>query len=129
MVQYDHLANLLNHLVNSRKVRKSKCEFRPFNKLMLAVLKVMEKNGYIKKFEGVKDSRGGVIKIELGNLNFCKAIKPRFNVKKGGFNKYTRRFLPARNFGIIIVSTNKGILTHKEAVEKDLGGRLLAYCY
>ncbi|MBU2496887.1 MAG: 30S ribosomal protein S8 [Nanoarchaeota archaeon] len=129
MVQYDHLANLLNHLVNNKKVRKYKCEFKPLNKLVVAVLEVMKKNGYIKDFLVKKDSTGGVLEIEIGNLNLCRAIKPRFNVKGDSYDKYIRRFLPSRNLGIIIVSTNKGLLTHREAIEKGVGGKLIAYCY
>jgi small subunit ribosomal protein S8 len=45
------------------------------------------------------------------------------------FDKFEKRYLPARGFGIIIVSTNKGIMTLEEAKEKRIGGRLLAYCY
>lgn len=129
MAQFDHLANLLNHMVNSKKVRKYKCEFRPSNALMLSVLDIMKEHKYVKDYKLEKNSRGNIIEIEIGSLNHCKAIKPRFNVKKDGFSKYVRRFLPSRNLGIIIISTNKGLLTHKEALEKDLGGKLIAYCY
>lgn len=128
-MQTDHLANLLNHIVNNKRVRKKNCEFRPSNKLMLSILDMMKKHKYIKDFKETKDSRGGIVEIEIGILNFCKAIKPRFNVKKDGYDKYVRRFLPARNLGIILVGTNKGLLTHEEAIEKGIGGRLLAYCY
>ena len=129
MVQYDHLASLLNHILNNKRVRKVRCEFRPSNKLMLSVLEILKKQKYIKAFKENKNSRGGFIEIELGTFNYCRAIKPRFNVKRDSYDKYIRRFLPARNLGIIIVSTNKGLLTHKEAMEKNLGGRLIAYCY
>lgn len=129
MAQFDHLASMLNHIVNSKRVRKRSCGFRPSSKLLLKVLEIMKKEGYIKELKQVKDSRGGSLEIELGKLNFCKAIKPRFNVKKEGFDKYVRRFLPSRNLGIIIVSTTKGLMTHEEAIEKNLGGRLLAFCY
>ena len=96
---------------------------------MVAVLEVMKKNGYIKSYKVHKDSRGGYVELVLAKLNFCKAIKPRFNVKKDSYEKYIKRFLPARGLGIIIVSTNKGLLTHAEAMEKNLGGKLIAYCY
>ncbi len=89
----------------------------------------MKKNGYIKEFKAIKDSRGGYIEIEFDKLNFCKAIKPRFNVKRENLDKYVRRFLPSRNLGIIIISTTKGLMTHQEAIEKNIGGRLLAFCY
>ena len=129
MAQFDHMASMLNHIVNSKRVRKRSCEFRPSSKLLLGVLALMKKNGYIKEFKSTSDSRGGFIEIEFGKLNFCKAIKPRFNVKKENFDKYVRRFLPARNLGIIIISTTKGLMTHEEAIEKNLGGRLIAFCY
>jgi len=59
----------------------------------------------------------------------CKAIKPRFSANKIQIEKYRRRYLPARNLGIIIVSTNKGLMTHEEAMEKGIGGSLIGYFY
>ena len=49
--------------------------------------------------------------------------------KKADFEKFERRYLPAKDMGILIVSTPAGIMTHVEAKKKGLGGRLLAYCY
>jgi len=40
-----------------------------------------------------------------------------------------KRFLPARDMGILVVSTSEGVMSHHEAAEKNLGGRLLAYVY
>jgi small subunit ribosomal protein S8 len=37
--------------------------------------------------------------------------------------------LPARNFGFLILTTSDGILTHVEARERGIGGKLIAYCY
>ncbi len=65
----------------------------------------------------------------LGKVNKCGAIKPRFSVKKGGFEKFEKRYLPAKNFGMIIVSTSKGLMMHDEAKKKGLGGRLISYVY
>ena len=59
----------------------------------------------------------------------CGAIKPNFSVKKDGFEKFEKRYLPAKDFGVLIVSTSQGIMTHVEAKEKKLGGKLIAYVY
>ena len=81
-------------------------------------------------FEEVDDGKGGYIQINLiGHINKCGAIKPKYPVKNDQFEKFENRYLPAKDFGIILVSTNKGIMTHIEAKEKKIGGRLLAYCY
>ena len=57
------------------------------------------------------------------------AIKPRFAVKATEYEKFEKRYLPAKGFGILIVSTVKGLMTHYEAKQQGLGGRLIAYCY
>ena len=44
-------------------------------------------------------------------------------------DKYIRRYLPARNIGTVIISTNKGMMTHKEAAEEKIGGCVIAYFY
>ena len=42
---------------------------------------------------------------------------------------FEKRFLPAKDFGVLIISTNKGLLTQKQAKEQNVGGALVAYCY
>ncbi|MEM4702803.1 MAG: 30S ribosomal protein S8, partial [Archaeoglobaceae archaeon] len=68
--------------------------------------------------------------VELtGNINNCGPIRPRFSSKVTEYEFYERRFLPARDFGILIVSTTKGVMSQKEAKELRLGGVLLAFVY
>ena len=65
----------------------------------------------------------------MGNINKCGSIKPRYNIKKEDYEKFEKRYLPAKDFGFLIVSTSKGVMSHMEAKEKNIGGRLLAYFY
>jgi small subunit ribosomal protein S8 len=64
-----------------------------------------------------------------GRINKCRAIKPRFAVKHDDFEKFEKSFLISRDIGILIVSTTDGLMTHKLAKQKGLGGRLIAYVY
>ena len=50
-------------------------------------------------------------------------------MSKEEYEKFEKRYLPAKGFGIIIVSTPKGLMIHKEAISKVTGGKLIAYCY
>ncbi|MDP3916955.1 MAG: 30S ribosomal protein S8 [Nanoarchaeota archaeon] len=126
----DVLANTLNNLYMASKEGKSESIARPVSKLMMTVLQIMHDNGYIGSFEAVDDGKGKFVKINIaGSLNKCGVVKPRFPVKLDEFEKFEKRYLPAKNFGIIIVSTSNGIMTHIEAKEKKLGGRLIAYIY
>jgi len=126
----DPIADGLIAVKNSDKASKKECLYRPASKLFGEILKVMQAKGYISSYEFVEDGRDGLYKIGLfGKINECRAIKPRHAVKKNKFEKFEKRYLPARDVGLIVVSTPKGVLGHKEAKEKGLGGRLIAYVY
>ncbi|MAG21990.1 MAG: 30S ribosomal protein S8 [Candidatus Diapherotrites archaeon] len=130
MTMIDPIADALINLKNSDVASKKECVFRPASKLLGEILKVMQKKGYISTFEFVDDGREGIYRIELtGKINQCRAIKPRYAVKKSEFEKYEKRYLPAKDIGLLIVSTPKGVVTHREAKEQGTGGRLLAYIY
>ena len=128
MTVRDWLSSMLNDIINCKKAGKKETVMIPSSKLILAVLKIMKDKEYIEDFTVEEDKFKKII-IKIGKINKCGAIKPRFFVKKDQFEKYIKRYLPARHMGILIVSTNKGIMTHQEAIENGLGGSLLAYCY
>jgi small subunit ribosomal protein S8 len=126
----DILANTLSKILNAEKTSKTECLIKPSSKIVKKVLEVLKEKLYIGNFVEITDNRGNVLKINLiGRVNNCNVIKPRYSVKVEQFEKYEKRYLPAKGFGIIIISTNKGIMTLDEAKDKKIGGRLLAYCY
>ena len=63
------------------------------------------------------DEKAKTVTVKIIKLNECRAIKPRYYVGVDAVDKYLRRFLPSRNFGTHVVSTNKGMLGHKETVK------------
>lgn len=130
MVMNDPLANVLSHVLNCEKLGRTECTAKPVSKQMLNVLKILQEQRYLGEVSVIEDGKGNIVNIPLiGKINNCGVIKPRFTVKKDNYIKFEKRFLPARDFGILVVSTSKGIMTHSQAIEKGLGGRLLAYCY
>lgn len=130
MAKPDTLADALTSIKNSDAVSRKECIIRPASKVLGEVLRVMQKHSYISTYELVDDGRQGIYKVELlGKINECSAVKPRYAVKKDEFEKYEKRYLPSRDVGMLIVTTPKGIMTHNDAKEKNLGGRLVAYIY
>jgi small subunit ribosomal protein S8 len=126
----DPLADALTNLRNNELQVNDHCTISPASKLIGQVLSTMQKENYIDEFEYIDDNKAGKFEVELdGNINQCGVIKPRHAVKKDEFEKFEKRYLPAKNFGILIVTTPEGIMTHKEAKERGIGGRLLAYMY
>ena len=126
----DSLADMFSQVLNCERTGKDFCTVKPITKTMKKALDIMKDNKYIGEYEVVEDGKGGFLKINLlGKINKCGIIKPRFTVGADEIEKFEKRFLPAKNFGIIIISTNKGMTTNKEIAKKSIGGRLIAYCY
>jgi len=130
MVLNDPLANVLASIVNYEKVGKKELEIKISSKMIKNVLSILKDHLYIGEYNSTIDNRGESLKINLlGNVNRCGVIKPRFSVKKDGYEKFEKRFLPARGFGFLIVSTPQGLMIHEDAKVKNVGGRLIAYIY
>ena len=126
----DPLANVLSFIKNYEKLGRTELFTSNNSKVIRIILKILQDELYIGSFEEVDDGKGKVIKINLlGKINKIGVIKPRFAVKKTDFEKFEKRFLPARGFGILIISTPQGIMTNVKAKELGIGGKLLCYCY
>lgn len=125
----DPLSDALSTIKNAEDVGKPECAIKA-SKLVGSVLKVMKDKGYIKEFEFIDDGKSGLFKVHLkGKINKCGVIRPRHAVNSAEFEKWEKRFLPARGFGSIILTTSEGVMTHSEAREHNIGGQLLAYVY
>lgn len=126
----DPLANVLSHINNAEHQGKRVVNTKSNNKFIREVLLLLQNNQYLGSHEVVKEPRGSKLVINLlGTINTCGAVKPRFSVDRDEYEKFEKRFLPAKGFGILVMSTSNGLMTHEQAKEKGLGGRLIAYCY
>ena len=126
----DPLAAALTKIVNAERVGKKEVLIKPASSILKRILGIMNDHQFLGSFEEIEDGKGNVLRVNLlGNINKCGVIKPRFSTKSHEFEKWERRFLPAKDFGIIVVSTPQGMMTHTQAKEKSTGGRLLAFCY
>jgi small subunit ribosomal protein S8 len=126
----DPLANALSLIKNAEIKGKGTCTIQPSSKLIGGVLNLLKEKGYIGEFEYVEDGKAGVFQVKLtGNINNCGVIKPRYPVKRDDLEKWESRYLPARDFGLLILTTTQGIISHNEAKKSGIGGKVLAYVY
>ena len=121
----DIVADGINKIMNAKRARKKEVVINIYSKLLLEVLNIAKREDYIKNYKIDKTK----LIVEIGKLNECKAIKPRFYIKGEKIDKYIRRFLPSRKIGILIISTNQGLLTQHEAEQEKIGGSLIAYFF
>jgi small subunit ribosomal protein S8 len=121
----DIVADALNQMMNAVKARKTEVVVEHYSKLFTSILAIAKLRGYVEEYRVENNS----LKIKLGKLNGCKAIKPRLLVKSKDIDRYVARYLPARNIGVIVISTSQGLMTHQTAQDKKIGGSLVAYLY
>ena len=126
----DPLGDALSNLKNNESIGNPRAVIKPASKLIGKVLKVMQDQGYIGEYQLIEDGRAGKFDVKLiGKINKCGVIRPRFPVGKTDYEDYEGRYLPARGFGVVVVTTPMGVMSHAEAKGKGVGGRLLAYVY
>jgi len=126
-MSHDVVADALNMIRNANKAKKESLVINRISNLLIEVLKIMKQEGAVKKYK--INGKEKSIEVTIGELSECNAIKPRFTVNKDQIERYRRRYLPSRDMGTLIISTNKGLVTHQEASEEKIGGCLIAYFY
>ena len=130
MVGNDSLSNALSGVDNAERVGHLTHTVSPASNEIGSVLEVFYDRGYVAGFEYVDDGKAGVFEVELkGAINECGSVKPRYSVKVDDLEKWEKRYLPARDYGTIIVTTSDGVMSHYEAREKGIGGQIIAYVY
>ncbi len=124
------LSNLFASLQNAELRNKKECTVIPASKLASEVLKVLQKRRYIGEFEHIDDGVGGKLRVQLmGRINRCGVISPRFPVRSAKLVDWEHRYLPAVGVGTLIISTPQGVMSHVQAQEKKIGGRLIGFVY
>ena len=129
-MQQDTLNDALVSLRHADQQGKGKVGLAPTSRLIGEVLRIFREHQYIEDFAFVPGGKGGTYEVTLSRrINSCGVIKPRVSVRGREVERYEARFLPAQDFGILLLSTNQGVMSHAKARELKIGGRLLAYVY
>lgn len=130
MSMNDTLANAMSQILNAERIGRTECTIKNISKITEIIIEILKENGFVGEYSLTNNVKGKFITVKLlGKINKCGAIKPRFPVKLDEYKKFEKRYLPATDFGVIIVSTSKGMMTHNKAIDQKLGGKLIAYCY
>ena len=128
-MRHDPLADTFAIIKNTEGIGRKEC-IVPASKVIKGVLNVMKKEKYIEDFGFIEDGKGGHIRLKLmGRVNDCNVIKPRFSISSRDTIKWEKKFLPADEIGILILTTSRGIMNQREAVKQKTGGKLLGFVY
>ena len=121
----DIIADALNKIMNAKRAGKKNVVINRHSRLLVLFLAIAKLKGYIADYK----LEGRELHVQIGKLVACCAIKPRYMVTIKEIDEYISMYLPAKNIGLIIVSTSKGLMSHYTSIEKNIGGSLIAYFY
>ena len=127
---HDPLADAMCVMKNAEFAGKRYVIVPTASKLIGICLRILQANGWIGEFEFIDDGRTGKFRVQLlGRINKCGVIKPRSPVKATKIEVIEKRYLPAVNFGMILISTSMGVMSQTDAKKHNIGGRLILFIY
>jgi small subunit ribosomal protein S8 len=129
-MRHDLLNDALVTLRHADQQGQATVSLKPGSKLVGEVLRLFLEHHYIGEFAFVADGQGGRYDVRLARrINSCGVIKPRLAVGAREMERYEARYLPAQDFGLLLLSTNQGVVSQTKARELGIGGRLIAYVF
>ena len=133
MTMSDPIADMLTRIRNANTAKHDTVDV-PSSKMKLAIADILVNEGYIEKYEMVDEGSFQSIRITLkyGKDKNEKVIAGLKKISKPGLRVYASvENLPRvlGGLGIAIISTNKGVMTDKEARANNVGGEVLAYIW
>ena len=129
----DSIADYLTRLRNAIKANHRVVEV-PASNLKKEMTRILHEKGYILNYKFVEDGRQGIIKVALkyDPINKVNAIKKLIRVSTPGLRRdvgYREMPRVLNGLGIAILSTSKGVMTNKEAMDLKIGGEVICYVY
>ena len=133
MTMSDPIADMLTRIRNANTAKHDTVDI-PSSKMKLAIAGILTDEGYIEKYEVVNDGKFDVIRISLKYVDDkkTKVITGLKRISKPGLRVYAGKDEIPKvlgGLGIAILSTNKGVITDKEARKQDVGGEVLAFVW
>ena len=133
MSMSDPIADMLTRILNANTAKHDTVDI-PASKMKLAIADILLKEGYVKAVDVVEEGNFKTIKITLkyGANKNEKILTGLKRISKPGLRVYASKDeLPKvlGGLGTAIISTNKGVLTDKEARKENVGGEVLAFVW
>ena len=129
----DPIADMLTRIRNANTAKHDTVDV-PASKMKIAIANILVDEGYIAKYDLVEDGNFKTIRITLkyGKDKNEKIISGLKRISKPGLRVYaSKEELPKvlGGLGSAIISTNKGVITDKEARAQGVGGEVLAFIW
>ena len=129
----DPIADMLTRIRNANMAKHDSVEI-PASKMKLSIAEILLNEGYIKGYEVVGEGvhKNIVVNLKYGADKNERVIVGLKRISKPGLRVYSSAENMPKvlgGLGIAIISTNKGVITDKEARKLNVGGEVLAFIW
>ncbi|MBO5363810.1 MAG: 30S ribosomal protein S8 [Clostridia bacterium] len=127
----DPIADMLTRIRNAIKSSKETVEI-PASNMKKAIAEILLNEGWVKDVKIVEDGYNGKIVVTLKYVDKKSVISGLQRVSRPGLRNYADVENMPRilgGFGTVILSTNKGVMTGKNAKANNVGGEVLCYVW
>ncbi len=133
MTMSDPIADMLTRIRNANTAKHDTVDI-PSSKMKIAIANILVDEGYIAKYDIVDNGNFKNIRVTLkyGADKNEKVITGIKRISKPGLRVYAGKAeIPSvlGGLGVAIISTNKGVITDKEARKLQVGGEVLAFVW
>ncbi|MFI3229940.1 MAG: 30S ribosomal protein S8 [bacterium] len=133
MSMSDPIADMLTRIRNANTAKHNTVDV-PSSKVKEAIADILVKEGYVKGFEIIEDGvkKNMRITLKYGATKNEKVISGIKRISKPGLRVYANKEELPRvlgGLGTAIISTNKGIITDKDARKLGVGGEVIAFVW
>jgi small subunit ribosomal protein S8 len=135
MTMTDPIADMLTRLRNANQAYHDDVPV-PYSKVKVGVAEILQQEGYIMSWKVEEPAAGTVGKTLVLKLKYGpsreRSIAGVRRISKPGLRVYAKATgLPKvlGGLGVAIISTSQGLLTDRQAMQKRVGGEVLAYVW
>lgn len=128
----DTIADFLTRIRNANTARKEQTDI-PLSKTKKQLASILKSEGFIKDYQVLKEGPQGSLRVTLKyGRNNEKGIRGLKRISKPGLRVYVGKGEVPKvlgGLGLVILSTNKGVMSDKDARHAGLGGEVLCYVW
>ena len=133
MTMTDPIADMLTRIRNANTVKHETVDV-PASNIKKEIVRILLEEGFVRGYDVIEDEKQGIIRIQLkyGASKNEKIISGLQRISKPGLRVYANKEeLPKvlGGLGVAIISTNKGVITDKEARKLGVGGEVLCFVW
>lgn len=128
----DPISDMINRISNASKTKKEKVDI-PASKLKAEIARVLKNEGFVSNYKVIEDRKQGILRVYLkytpDKRSVITGIRKISRSSRRAYKGTTDLPRILAGLGIAVISTNKGLMTDKEARLAKIGGEVICYVW